>query len=71
MAVRSVPQGGGAFDLQPKLRLRQQKAAIVFMSGGETEVLTERPILRCQMHPHSSGACSDNERRSKEYANEN
>ena len=71
MAVRSLPQGSGAFNLQPKLRLRPQKLPIVFMTGSGTDIRTERPIPRYQMHPQSSGVRSNNERPSKEYANEN
>jgi hypothetical protein len=71
MAVRSLPQGSAAFDLQPKLRLRHQEAPTVFVTGGGTEMRTERPIPRYQMHPQSTGAPLNNGQPSREYANEN
>jgi len=70
MVVRSLLQGNRAFDLQRKLRLPRQKVSIVFITGGGTEMRTEQPIPKYQMHPQSSGACSNNERPSKEYPDE-
>jgi hypothetical protein len=60
MVVRSLLQGNGAFDLQPKPKLRRENVSIVFITGGGTERRTERPIPKYQMHPQSSGACWNN-----------